>query len=1056
MDKIKTLLPPVLLFVLVMGLTHWHGLTRLRMERETLDADLDVLCVHKAEVLQGVLSQLLRASGMLATMLNLETLDRRNFDVAAAAVRAAFPGIENIAFTPEDLQALASHKIGTVKGEAESGEGGREPVATLSGPFKLHSGQTGFMGRSPVFMEHGGQQRLLGFVTAVMTLETAVRLAGLNTTADLGYGYGIEVRTGVSENWNLLAGYEMREGEFSVRPLDLKGVTLRLLLGRAETMAGLGGDWAGHIGATAVALAISVFLFLLLRQPERLRSLVSARTAKLREVNSRLVGEIRKRRRTSKELEASQELSRAMFESNPAVKLLVDPQTLRIVEANAAAVRFYGWSSEELAGKPLSDISRLANDEIENHVERVMSGAPGPIRSRHRLASGEVRDVEIYSGPVCRKKKVLLQSVVQDVTERERARRELKESRERLESLFNSVDSAIVELNDDGKILLVNQGFADLFGIDQAKAIGMSYLDITHPDDIEISKQTHSAFMSGRGAGRVCLQKRYLRADGVVFWGNVCISCIRGGSGEITGTVAVITDVTQLLDAKNAAEAASRAKSRFFANISHEIRSPLNAIMGLTELTMRSGLEDMQRQNLEKSLASCRALLAVIESMLEFASIESGRMELAQTAFCPADLLHGLRERFRQDAESKGLILRVEGGESLPSELLGDPVRLEQILANLVSNAVKFTEQGEVVVRASVDRAAWDTVKIVFSVSDTGKGLEEDQAEALLKPFNQDGTNLKSVHGGTGLGLSIARGLIELMGGELKWGSIKPRGSVFSFRVELRLSGEKSESSSGEGDLQNLSELVQGLSGMRVLIVDDNPFGRHTAREVLGHAELLTEVAESGLRAVEAVRREQFDAVLLDLNMPDMDGFETLKAIRELPGGKDLPVIALTGHASHEDRIRSLAAGMDDHLTKPLDAASLFAALRLVSHRRHGGREPAAMDSQHALELLMGNRELYARLLKGFLREYEQSGSRMGELIASGATGDAVILAHSIKGLAANLGGEKLSRASLELESALRASDSMLIPPAFEVFEQAVREFSLRAEQTAEEMVRPI
>jgi PAS domain S-box-containing protein len=1051
MDKLKTLLPPVLLFVLVMGLTHWHGLTRLRIERETLGADLDVLCSHKAEDLKGVLSQLLRTTEMLAMMMSLGTLDRRDFDAAAAAIQTAFPGIETVGFTAEDLPGLASQKIGTLRGGAESSEGGREPVAIFSGPFKLHSGQTGFMGRSPVYREHAGQRRFLGFVTAVMTLETAERFAGLKLMTGVGYVYGVEIQTGSSENWNLLAGGEVREGNISASPLHINGVTLRLLLGRAGSMAGLGGYWAGYVGASVFALAISVLLYLLLSIPERLRSIASARIAKLREVNSRLVGEIRKCRQTSKELEASQELSRAMFENNPAVKLLVDPQALRIVEGNPAAVRFYGWSSEELAGKPVSDISRLATDEIEKSIEKAMSGAHGPIRARHMLATGEIRDVEIYSGLVRRKNKKLLQSVVQDVTERENARRELKKNRERLKSLFNSVDSAIVEVNDDGQILLVNQAFADLFGIDQDKAIGMSYMDITHPDDIEISKHTYSAFKSGR-AGRFCLQKRYLRADGGEFWGNVCITCIRDASGEITGTVAVITDVTLLLEAKNAAEEASRTKSRFLANISHEVRSPLNAIIGLTELTMRSGLDDMQRQNLEKSLASCRVLLAVIESILEFASIESGRLELAHTAFCPADMLDGLRERFRLDAENKGLILRVEGGESLPPELLGDPVRLEQILANLISNALKFTEHGEVVVRASVEMSDRDTATLMFSVSDTGIGMEEDQAEALFQPFNQADASLTKVHGGTGLGLSIARGLVELMGGELEWESINPRGSVFSFRAVLRLSGQQPESSSGEGDLQNLSELVQGLSGMRVLIVDDNLLSRHTAREVLGHAELVTVVAENGPLAVEAVRNEQFDAVLLDLNMPDMDGFDTFKAIRELPGGRDLPVIALTGRASHEDRVRSLAAGMDEHLTKPLDAASLFAALRLVSHRRRGGREPSTMDSRHALVLLMGNRKLYARLLKGFLREYEQSGHRMGELIASGAIGDAVILAHSIKGLAANLGGEKLSRASLELESALRASDFTRISVASELFEQAVREFSLLAERTAEEM----
>lgn len=1063
MDKIKQILLPVLLFALVIGLIHWHGLTMLRTDREALLANVDILCAQKAEALEGALSRLLNASEMLGMMLRQGTLDRCDFDAAAAAAGTAFPGVEGMGFAPEGVSEAFSHRMGIKRGGlgglwGEPGHGAgsdevlREPAAMLSGPFKLFTGQIGFMGRFPVIKEHGGQQRFWGFVTAVTTLDTAEKLAGLKPLVEFGYVYGIEAEADLPGNWDVLAGELIRGDEIAVRPLQLKGVRLRLLLGKADAGAGSGGYWASYVAAVAFALVLSGLFHLLLRQPARLRALVSSRTAKLREVNKRLAGEIRRRRQTSRKLDASQELNRTMFENNPAVKLLVDPHEHRVVEANPAAARFYGWSREDLAGMPISDINVVMTpEEIKRCIAQAMSSVAGPIKARHRLASGDIRDVEIYSGPVRYEKRILLQSVVQDVTERENARRELKESRERLEALFNSVESAIAELNDDGRILLVNQGFVDMFGIEPDKAVGMSYLDITHPDDVAVSKQMHAVFTSGR-AGRVCLQKRYLRSDGSAFWGNVCITCVRGASGEAAGTVAVITDVTQLLEAKSAAEEASRAKSRFLANISHEVRSPLNAVMGLTELTMRSDLEPKQRDNLEKSLASCRALLAVIESILEFAHIESGRMELVRTPFCPADLLGALRERFGEEAAAKGLALRFEGGDVLPPELVGDPVRLEQILANLVSNAVKFTEQGEVVIGALVEREDWDGARLAFSVSDTGIGMEEGQAEALFKPFNQAETGLTRVHGGTGLGLSVARGLVELMGGELEWESSKEKGSSFSFRVELQRPRRRPASPSGNGGLQDLSELMRGLSGMRVLIVDDNPLGRYTARELLGHAELVTAVAESGPLAVEAIRREQFDVVLLDLNMPGMDGFETLKAIRELPSGGDLPVIALTGRASDEDRIRFLTAGMDDHLTKPLDAASLYAALRLFAHRRDASQEPASMDSQHALVLLMGNKELYARLLKGFVREYGTSGRRMGELIAAGAAEDAAILAHSIKGLAANLGGERLSKASLELEAALRATDLIRITAAVELFEHAVSEFSQLAERTAEEV----
>ena len=251
-----------------------------------------------------------------------------------------------------------------------------------------------------------------------------------------------------------------------------------------------------------------------------------------------------------------------------------------------------------------------------------------------------------------------------------------------------------------------------------------------------------------------------------------------------------------------------------------------------------------------------------------------------------------------------------------------------------------------------------------------------------------------------------------------------------------------------------LEELMRGLSGARVLVVDDNQLSRYATLEMLALGGMETTAAGSGRQALEMLGHNDFDAVLLDIQMPEMDGFEVLRAIRQLPGGQDLPVVAMTGRTSSDDRQRCFEAGMNDHLAKPLDTASLFAALRqLILHRASAGSDPKSMDTKQALSLLMGNRELYARLLQGFLRDYAGAGQRMRDLASRDQTEEAVMLAHSIKGLAANLGGEKLSRAALEVETALRSGDHAQVLFGIGVFEQVLDEFLPQAEQTVVEMI---
>jgi len=554
-------------------------------------------------------------------------------------------------------------------------------------------------------------------------------------------------------------------------------------------------------------------------------------------------------------------------------------------------------------------------------------------------------------------------------------------------------------------------------------APGRSFLDFLHPEQHEKWRGILSD-VAGSSQGRVCMLKRFVRADRQEFWGNICVGGLKDQSGSLSAGVAVVTDVTALMEAKKASEAANAAKSRFLANLSHEIRSPMNAIMGLSEITLRTVLDDRQRDNLTKIIEAGKALVKVIEALLDYASLDAGRVELLRSPFELGEVVDSLRARFAPKAAAKGLAFRVEMPAKLPGRLEGDPVRLEQVLANLLSNAVKFTKAGEVSLRVAVDVLEGGKARLAFTVSDTGKGMDPEQIEGLFQPFAQAETDMSRSAGGPGLGLSVADKLTALMGGTLTATSIRQSGSTFRLVLELPLLAHERGGSRPAFGSTDIKDLAEGMAGRRVLVVDDNPLGRHTAMEMLRLGDVAAEGASGGREALSMMERAQYDAVLLDIQMPGMDGFATMEAMKNLPGGKIPPVIAVTGHARNEDRLRCVEAGMAGHVSKPYSPETLFIALReLVAVEGGGASGPSGLDIQRALKLLMNNTALYGRLLLGFVREYGQAARGMRELMDAGNTEDAVVLAHSIKGLAANLGGERLRMASLALELGLRQND---------------------------------
>ena len=950
--------------------------------------------------------------------------------------------------------------------------------------------------------------------------------------------------------------------------------------------------------------------------------------------------DITERKLAETRLRDSEERFRKLFEdTRQAVTLL---ENGRYVAANRASLVLLGMERlEQFLGLSPLDISpeyqpdgRCSAEKIVQLLRIAFEKGSNEFEWEHLRADGAQFTAKLLLTPIRQGDKDLLHVVWSDITAQKKAVRELAESRRDLERrvvertaqlaamtqslrAVNEEQSAIFDSASVGIVFVRNRLFIRcnrtmerIFGYDPDEMLGKSSR-IWYTDDAAFDRVGQSIAAGLEQQGFYSEELKLQRKDGSRFWARLTAQAIDRHDLDkgIAGTIEDITTQRAALAEKERARAlaeeAARTKSNFLANMSHEIRTPMNAIIGMSYLALRTGPTPQQRNYLLKIQSSSKQLLNILNDILDFSKIDAGKMNIEQLNFDVEKVLNDVTTLVVEGIAQKGLELIIQVEETVPRHLLGDPLRIGQILVNYANNAVKFTQQGEIAISVRVEARVDDELLIRFSVRDTGIGIEESQRLTLFQSFQQADNSTTRRYGGTGLGLVIAKRLVELMGGEVGVESTPGVGSTFWFTARLG-EGEVSDKfhlltsdlqgrrmlvvddneaarvaigemlrnmtfvvtavDSGTAALAELvradsdgepydvvfldwqmpvmdgiataaeihrltlqppplllmltaygmEEVLQGarqvgirdillkpvspsqlfdtlmrvfgvhdaeqqslktkngdalpdvtsIAGARVLLVEDNEINQEVATDLLHEALLEVDLATDGSVAFEKVREQRYDIVLMDMQMPVMDGLTATREIRKLPWLRELPIVAMTANAMSGDRERCLDAGMNDHLAKPIDPEKLWSALLKWIKPRPPSPFPssprperatpdvelpqalAGIDITLGLTRVLGKRERYLSLLCKFLAGQRDAADTIRTALSVGERERAERLAHTAKGVAGNIGATRLQGYAAALEQGCRAQSP---PEALELlllrFEAALKEVTADLEE---------
>lgn len=635
-----------------------------------------------------------------------------------------------------------------------------------------------------------------------------------------------------------------------------------------------------------------------------------------------------------------------------------------------------------------------------------------------------------------------------NISERKQAEQNLCSSEEKFRQLAENIHEVFWMMPPAAnEILYVSPAYEQVWGraCESLYQSPMSWIEAIHPDDLE---HAHLMFARQIEGEAIDSEYRIRTPGGAEKWIRDRAFPVRDEAGQITRIVGIAEEISrqkhyeaELILAREGADAANRAKSRFLANMSHEIRTPMNGVLGMIQLLLGTEITAEQRRFAEVAQSSGRSLLKLIDDILDLSKIEAHKVVLENLSFSPRQTVEDVVQLLHVQAKAKGLVLTSSIALEIPDSAIGDPHRLRQILNNLTANAIKFTAQGSVTVHADMEARVNGTVTIRFAISDTGIGISQEQIGALFSPFVQADASTTRKYGGTGLGLSICKQLAGMMGGSIGVESWLGHGSTFWFTVVF------AEAPAPEHQLPCQPKRAESFPlngtptrrGARILVVDDNPVNRSVALAQLSKLGHIATVVTNGAAAVEAVENGNYDLVLMDCEMPGMDGFETTRLIRA-SSHPDMRIIAVTANAMPADRERCLREGMNDYLSKPVELAPLADALARCLPPDGAVPATRVFNQDALLGRLMGDRELASVVLEGFLGDFPSQLNNLRRRLEQSDAPGAHSQLHTIRGAAATVSAESLLAVALAMaqpgENTLLGRCGELLPRATEEFDR--------------------
>jgi PAS domain S-box-containing protein len=729
-------------------------------------------------------------------------------------------------------------------------------------------------------------------------------------------------------------------------------------------------------------------------------------------------------REMNRQLQDRDARQRALF-ATAADGMIIFDAAGKIADCNASAEKLFARERAQLIGH---DLNALISGTVGLHSGEALAVRPDGSTVPIRLSIGDKRAPrELYV------------AFVTDVSERRAMEQALRESERQLRSLIGNIPGISYRclIQGDFPAVFISDAVERLTGYPPSDFVGPNckrrIMDLVHPDDREALRNTVNEAI--REHKPYVLEYRIKHRDGRerYMWGNGC--GVRDNQGELKFLDGVILDLTerrqmetQLRAAKERAEQAAAARAAFLANMSHEIRTPMNSIIGFSDVLLQSDLTIDQRRHLLTVSGAARSLLRLLNEILDTAKLDKGLVELELRDFNLQQLVDEVSSTLAGSARAKGLALHVRYEATLPQRFHGDGLRIRQVLTNLMGNAIKFTIQGSVTLGVADLN---DQVHV--TVRDTGIGIAADRLEAIFDPFTQADPSMSRRYGGTGLGTTISKQLVELMGGRIWVESTLGEGSCFHVLLPMPVAADSLEQT-------QRNRRIAALPPLRILAADDAPQNIELLTLLLGTHGHVIVPAHNGVEAVQLAGEQRFDLVLMDVQMPGMDGHAATRAIRAQEAARAqprVPVIALSASVLSDDRRAALEAGMDAFVSKPVDLPELSVQMARVLGLAENaertayrpGVRPQLLNIEQALARWGGQREPYLRALRHFVNEYTKLPTLLSNYGEFGGVSEARSLAHRVKGMAGNLGLEKLAELLDEIERNLISDTANALRP---------------------------